>query len=87
MKSSQSVVHVVAIIDGSTEELVDVIEIPTFELKSFSVQFDVDPKVDPDMHDRYSVGPDDMVFLEKVLGRKLSFDFSQFAYFVEAVRR
>jgi len=57
--------HVLHIIDGSTEETVDVIELTTFELEAFLQQFDVPTQSDPMMLDRYVVGPDDVPFLSR----------------------
>ena len=79
--------HVITIVDGVSEELVGVVKIEYFDLNAFVVQFDVDTKRDPQMLDRYSIGPDDARFLEAQLGRSLEFEFSRFAYFVEAARR
>ncbi len=87
MERSNEVVHVITIIDGATEDFLDIIQFPTFDLKAFHIQFDVDPTADPEMLDRYSVGPDDLPFLEKTLGRQLNFDFARYAYFIEAAQR
>lgn len=80
-------VHVLTVVDGKTEELVDLLELRLFNLQQFAKQFDVDTTADPDMLDRYSVGPDDVPFLEQQLGRKLAFDFQRFAYFIEAAKK
>lgn len=80
-------VHVLTVVDGTTEELVDLLELKAFNLQQFAKQFDADIEVDPEMLDRYSVGPDDVPFLEQQLGRKLSFDFQRFAYFIEAAKK
>ena len=82
MKKSQ-VVHVLTVIDGVTEELVDLIELKSFSLVDYREQFDVDESRDPEMLERYSVGPDDLSFLERNIGRALVVDFSRYAYFVE----
>lgn len=83
----KKIVHIFTVIDGKTEELLDLIEIKNFELSSFASQFDADLKTDPEMRERYSVGPDDVKFLENILGRKLSLDFKRFAYFIEAATK
>ncbi len=75
------------IIDGVTEEMVDMLELEAFDLQAFTHQFDVPIETDPQMLDRYAVGPDDTQFLAKVLGIDLPYDFSRFAYFIEALRR
>lgn len=84
--SSPPICHVLTIIDGSTEETVDLEEIKAFEIASFSLQFDVPTESDPEMLDRYAVGPDDIAFLQEALGFKLDFDFRRFAYFIDAAR-
>jgi hypothetical protein len=79
--------HVLSILDGVTEEVVDVHEIHPFDLPAFRHQFDVPVESDPEMLDRYAVGPDDAIFLNGALGIELPFDFSRFAYFIEAARK
>lgn len=79
--------HVLSIVDGSTEEVIDIIEIPHFSVESFSRQFDVPVEIDPQMHDRYAVGPDDVEFLRREVGMQMVFDFARFGYFIEAVYR
>ena len=75
------------IIDGVTEEVIDLHEIDPFDLDAFAKQFDVPVQHDPQMLDRYAVGPDDVAFLTQALGIELPFDFSRFAYFIEALER
>ncbi len=79
--------RVLSIVDGVTEEVVDIIEIPHFSVESFSRQFDVPVESDPQMHDRYAVGPDDVDFLRREVGMQMVFDFSRYGYFIEAVYR
>jgi hypothetical protein len=79
--------HVLTVIDGETEELIDVYEIPGFQLSSFLQQFDVPVETDPEMLDRYAVGPDDADFVTQALGFELSFDFSRFGYLIEAAEK
>lgn len=67
--------------------MVDILELEGFDLQAFTHQFDVPIETDPHMLDRYAVGPDDVQFLTKVLGIALPYDFSRFAYFIEALRR
>ena len=87
MAEEDRIVHVITVIDGETEEMVDLVELKSFVLSEFHIQFDVDPLKDPHMLDRYSIGPDDHPFLEKVVGKKLAFDFTRFAYFIEAAKK
>lgn len=82
MRSSQC--HVLTIIEGETEELFDAYEISGFQLAAFLQQFDVPIETDPEMLDRYAVGPDDADFVLQALGFELSFDFARYAYFIEA---
>lgn len=82
-----SICHVLSVIDGATEEVVDVHEIHPFDLTTFRHQFDVPVESDPEMLDRYAVGPDDTAFLSGALGLDLPFDFGRFAYFIEAARK
>ena len=83
----KTLVHILTVIDGSSEELLDLIEIKDFDLNKFAAQFDADLKTDPQMRERYSVGPDDVKFLENALGRELSLDFKRQAYFIEAANK
>jgi hypothetical protein len=85
--SVSSICHVLHIIDGSTEETVDVIELTTFDLEAFKRQFDVSHQSDPMMLDRYVVGPDDVPFLNRYVISPIAFDFTAFGYWIEAVRR
>ena len=82
-----SICHVLHIIDGSNEETVDVVELPAFDLHLFRQQFDVPDQYDPQMLDRYTVGPDDVPFLTRYLKAPVAFDFSTYGYWIEAVRR
>jgi hypothetical protein len=82
-----SVCHILHIIDGATEETVDAIELTGFDLSAFRLQFDVPDQFDPDMLDRYAVGPDDVTFLVKYLNVSLTFDFTNRGYWIEAVRK
>jgi hypothetical protein len=77
--------HVVTIIDGSTEETIAVFRIPGFQLSAFCTQFGVPVEQDPEMPDRYAVGPDDVPFLLHALQQDVQFDFGRNAYFIEAV--
>ena len=76
--------HVLTVIDGQTEELVHLVEIKNFDLAAFAYQFDVPIKTDPTMERRYGVGPDDAAFVCKALGFEVEFDFTRYAYFIEA---
>jgi hypothetical protein len=79
--------HILTIVDGKSEEVIDAFEIEAFDLIAFSQQFDVPTETDPKMLDRYSVGPDDATFLENALGFSVGFDFSRYAYFIEAAEK
>jgi hypothetical protein len=81
------VCHVLTMIDGATEEMVEFWEIPSFVLSEFREQFDVPVQSDPEMLDRYAVGPMDVSFLHEALEAPINFDFTRYAYFIEAVRR
>jgi hypothetical protein len=85
--NSSDICRVLSIVDGVSEEVVDVIELPHFSVETFSRQFDVPVETDPDMHDRYAVGPDDVEFLRREVGIQMVFDFSRYGYFIEAVYR
>ena len=54
-----TVVHVLTVIEGKSEEITGLIELTNFKLAEYQLQFDVDPIKDPEMLERYSVGPDD----------------------------
>jgi len=86
-ESYEPICHVLATLDGETEELIEVLEISHFDLTAFSKQFDVPVESDPEMLDRYAVGPIDIDFLRSRISPDLQFDFSRYAYFIEAARR
>lgn len=75
------------VVDGVTEEVIDLHEIEAFDLTIFAQQFDVPVQYDPLMLDRYAVGPDDVDFLNRTLGVELPFDFARYAYLIEALKR
>lgn len=81
-----SICHVLVIIDGRSEEVVDVITLPSFELAAFQLQFDVPIEVDPQMLDRYVVGPDDVAFLKEYLSTPVTFDYTTRGYWIEPAR-
>jgi hypothetical protein len=86
-QSSSAICRLLTIVDGATEEIVDLIELIDFDLQSFALQFDVPLESDPEMLDRYAVGPDDIDFLSRCLGRRLEWDFRTYAYFIDAAER
>lgn len=77
--------HVLVVLDGATEDILEVFKLDSFSLPAFSEQFDVPTESDPQMHDRYAVGPDDEDFLRDHLPEGMVFDFRANAYFIEAV--
>lgn len=79
------VCHVLVVLDGATEDILEVFKLDSFSLPAFSEQFDVPTESDPLMHDRYAVGPDDEDFLRDYLPEVMAFDFRSNAYFIEAV--
>lgn len=85
--SIQKLCHVLTMVDGTTDELVGVMELQLFEIADFTSQFDVPVETDPQMLDRYAVGPDDAQFLNRVVGYDLPFDFTRYAYFIEAAEK
>lgn len=84
---ADELVHVLTVVDGESEELLDLVELRRFDLVRFREQFDVDAARDPEMRDRYAVGPDDATFLNEVVGYQIPFDFRRYAYFIEAARK
>lgn len=85
--TSSGICHILTVVDGESDEVLDFIEIANFDLPAFAKQFAVPLERDPEMLDRYAIGPDDVTFIEKQLNTPLSFDFSTYAYFIEAVVR
>jgi hypothetical protein len=79
------VAHVLVVLDGSTEEVLDAIELIHFDPPLFGQQFDVPTQYDPDMLDRYVVGPDDITFLKAYLPGPIDFHFESRGYWIEAV--
>jgi hypothetical protein len=84
---NSTICHVLTVVDGVSEEVIDVHELEPFDLAAFCLQFDVPVEHDPQMLDRYSVGPDDVQFLHKFMEVELPFNFGTHAYFIEAARR
>jgi hypothetical protein len=82
-----NVCHILTVIDGATEEIIEVIEIKNFDLMKFRAQFDVSPETDPSMLERYGIGPDDAEFVCQALERHVPFEFSKYAYFIEAAQK
>jgi len=75
------------VVDGSSEDVLDAIELANFDLPLFCQQFDVPVQYDPHMLDRYVVGPDDVAFLAPYLPRPIDFRFDSHGYWIEAVTR
>lgn len=75
------------VLDGETEDVLDILELQGFDLKAFLVQFDVPVETDPEMLDRYAVGPDDADFVNDHLEVSMVFDFRRNAYFIDALDR
>lgn len=84
--SREEIGRFLVVYDGTSEEVVALHELKSFELSSFREAFDV-PDSDPEMLDRYAVGPDDTFFLRNSLDGEISFDFSSKAFFIEALRK
>jgi hypothetical protein len=85
--AAEQIHHVLVVIDGTTEDVLDVIEFRSFHLELFSQQFDVPTQYDPHMLDRYVVGPDDLEFLKHYLHQPIEFRFDSYGYWIEAVTR
>jgi hypothetical protein len=83
----EQIVHLLVIVDGKSDEPIDLIEIPRFSLKDFCDQFDVPVQYDPEMLEIYVVGPDDVSFLKSYLDIDINFDLSSRGYWIEAVTR
>ncbi len=82
----EAICRVLVILDGESEDVLDVISLVEFSLAEFQEQFDVPVGTDPEMLDRYAVGPSDEDFVNDHLDSRIAFDFSRNAYFIEAVR-
>ena len=70
--------------DGDTEEVSELIALDNVDLDTLKDLLDV-PPTDPEMHDRYVVGPDEFEQISSYFPEKVEPDFSQNAYFVEAI--
>lgn len=84
MSTSQS--HYLTIYDGQSEDCVEAIKLENFALELFMKQFDVLEQDDPHMLDRYCVSPLDTDFLAPYLPQPVTFEFQQYAYFIEALK-
>ncbi len=72
--------------DGASEEVEDLFEIKDITLADLKEAFDV-PDTDPEMHGAYPVGPEDIAYVQELIGKVLDFDFTAKAYMIEAVRK
>ena len=81
------IARVLVVLDGETEDILEVLELQSFDLEAFADQFDVTIESDPEMLDRYAVGPDDADFVNDHLEVGMVFDFGRNAYFIEAAER
>lgn len=82
--TDRGVCHVLVVMDGRSEDIIDAIPIPRFQLAPFCYQFDVPVETDSEMLDRYVVGPDDEEFLRQYLDEAIVFDFTANGYWIEA---
>ena len=85
--STSKLCHVLVVINGTTEDVERVIELRNFDKEAFMAQLDVPNQSDPEMLDRYVVGPDDVSFVKDYLTEPVTFDFSNLGYWIEAVTR
>jgi hypothetical protein len=84
---TSQLMRALVVLDGETEDVLDILELQGFDLKAFLVQFDVPVETDPEMLDRYAVGPDDADFVNDHLEVSMVFDFRRNAYFIDALDR
>ena len=84
---TSQLMRALVVLDGETEDVLDIVELQAFDLKAFLVQFDVPVETDPEMLDRYAVGPDDADFVNDHLEVSMVFDFRRNAYFIDALDR
>jgi hypothetical protein len=84
---TSQLMRALVVLDGETEDVLDIVELQGFDLKAFLVQFDVPVETDPEMLDRYAVGPDDADFVNDHLEVSMVFDFRRNAYFIDALDR
>ena len=78
--------HVLVVIDGASEEILEVVELLNFNKRAFAEQLDVPTLTDPEMLDRYVIGPDDVDFVSPYLSKTVEFNFSDSGYWIEAVK-
>lgn len=78
--------HVLVVINGANEEVIEVVELLNFDKQAFMEQLDVPVLTDPDMLDRYVVGPDDVEFVSTYLSKRIEFNFSTTGYWIEAIK-
>jgi len=84
---NNKITRCLTVYDGASEEVELFFELENYNLKEFMFRFDVNPTDDPEMLDRYAIGPDEVSFLKAFLNEEIIFDFSNKGYFVEAVLR
>jgi hypothetical protein len=81
-----AICHVLVVINGASEEVIEVVELLNFDKQAFVEQLDVPIQSDPDMLDRYVIGPDDVGFVSSYLSKTVEFNFSTMGYWIEAVK-
>jgi len=84
--SRHTIVHVLAVYDGETEELVTLHRLERFDEAAFRDQFAAGAAIDPDLTETYSVGPDDVPVVQRMLATEVQFHFERYGYLIEAAR-
>ncbi len=73
----------IAIVSNKTENLVDEIDLNSFDLRSFQNEFGME-KLNNPMFDCYPILLDNTVFIERYLSQKIGWDFVRSSYFLES---
>ena len=81
--SKYNVQRIITVYSEKTEELVDELELSSFNLKSFQNIFNVNDNENP-MIECYEIEPKHVNSISKFLKQKYHWDFEKYSYFLEA---
>jgi hypothetical protein len=80
---NNNVERLIAVYSEKTDELVEELELSSFDLGIFQQAFKVPDKSDP-MFNAYQIEPSHVDFISNFLTKQQSWDFKKYSYFLEA---
>ena len=75
--------RLIYIFSNETEELLEELDMSSFDLIAFQKAFNVSEKNDPMIYS-YQIEPRHVDFISKYLAKEHSWDFNKYSYFLEA---